>query len=354
LSYQHHSIVIVEDALIKETTSGSECIKNYFNTNRVQCLIAVECPSQRAQIHMSSGLQNNYHFSCPTIFLPELRESIQCVHNPLVVELLFIPCTVCSFLLQDCLHVLNDIDVSKQSSYTHIKEILNAVTGTGSHSSSIALGTSTVHSRFALCIGLQTIYLHQQHLSRFCMLPRSNPHVATVKNHPKFLSDTMILVYKYATESLCNHSMNASGYPCQMMEGSWSDTYMKHRRMLRADLCNLLCADNVDGIDDSNIFEACTVQHTLLSLGCHKDAMNSSQMDKTIACLTPCKKGEDIASDCLSFLYYPRKCVDEHARHLVSQIETFLSGEEKSRLSTLALKSMMLPLGCVIDHPQAP
>ena len=346
LTYQHHSIVILEDLPKNATKSGSTCIENYFSTMKVQRLIAVERPSQRAQIYVAYGLRNKYHFTCPTMFLPELLESIQRVHNP-QVELLFVPRMVHSFHLQDCLHVLNDIDFVEQSFNNHCKEIFDAVTGTGSHSSSTALGTSTKRSQFSLSIGLQTMYSHQQHLARFCMLPHSKPHVPTVKNHPKFLKDTMILVYKYVTERLFDHSMNDSGNPFEMMNGDWSDNNMKHRQMLRADLRNYLCTENCDGIDDRNIFEACTVQPTS-SLGFHKDTMNSPDMDKTIACFIPCIKGEEIASECLSFLYYSRKCVDEHVQRM-SQIEIFLSGEENSDLSKLALKSM-LHQGCVFDY----
>ena len=324
---------------INGTTSDSTCVENYFLSNRVERLIAVERPSQRPQIYVASGLRNKYHFSCPTIFLPELLETIQRVHNPLV-ELLFVPRTVGSFTLQNCLHVLNNIDEREDNFNNQCEEILDAVTGTGTRSSSTALGTSSKHSRFSLSIGLQTMYSHQQHLARYCMLPHSKPHIPTVKKQPDFLTDTMMLVYKFVTERLGAPSKNGSGHPFRIIEGNLSENYVRHRKMLRADLRQLLCTDNIDGIDDSNIFEACTVQPTS-SLGFHKDAMNSPDMDDTIACFFPCKRGHDIATECLSFLYYSRKCVDEHARRM-SQIETFLSEEKNSCISKLTLKSMLV------------
>jgi hypothetical protein len=264
-----------------------------------------------------------------------------------MVKLLFVPRTVGSFILPNCLHVLNNIDESEHIIDSQCQDIFDAVTGTGTHSSSSALGSSSKCSRFSLSIGLQTMYSHQQHLARYCMLPHSRPHIPTVKKHPNFITDTVMLVYKFVTERLCEASQNASGNPFQIIDGNLSDNYVKHRKMLRADLLKFLCTDNIDGIDDSNMFEACSVQPTS-TLGFHQEAMNSPDLDNTIACFFPCKRGDDIVTECLSFLYYSRKCVDEHARRM-SLIETFFSEEKNSCLSKLALKSM-LHQGCVFDY----
>jgi hypothetical protein len=67
-----------------------------------------------------------------------------------------------------------------------------------------ALGTSSNHSKFSLSIGLQTMYSHHQHLARYSMLPHSQPHVPTVKSHPKLIKDNIMLVYKFVTDRLHN------------------------------------------------------------------------------------------------------------------------------------------------------
>jgi hypothetical protein len=69
--------------------------------------------------------------------------------------------------------------------------------------------------------------------------------------------------------------------------------------------------EQYEGINSTNIFEACTVQPTS-ALGFHNDAMNCPMIDNTIACFIPCIHTETNERYCLSFLYYSMKCVEEH------------------------------------------
>jgi hypothetical protein len=84
--YDHHSIVIMEHTPLCRKTSDSNCVESFFIHNKVLRIIAVERPLLHSQIYVASGLKERYHFSCLTMFLPELFESTldSCAMEPLL------------------------------------------------------------------------------------------------------------------------------------------------------------------------------------------------------------------------------------------------------------------------------
>lgn len=196
--------------------------------------------------------------------------------------------------------------------------------------------------KYSLSIGLQTMYSHQQHLARYCMLPHSKPHVTTVRDHPTVVRDTVLSVYNFATETIQNYNSSNTGHPFLLSNVGKECSTIGDRMLLRNELRSYLSHGiNSTKIDDSVMFESCTVQPTA-SLGFHQDSMNCPEQDYTIACFIPCRTSQCNADSmkCLSFLYYARKCVNDHVKRM-SNIEQILNNPEACKLTQLCIKSMM-------------
>jgi hypothetical protein len=96
------------------------------------------------------------------------------------------------------------------------------------------------------------------------------------------------------------------------------------------------------------MFESCSLQRTA-SLEFHKDTLNYPELENTIACFLSCHSSHDTNSrKCLSFLYYSRKSVGDHARQL-SKMEDYVNNPNVDQLTKLCLKSIM-HLGGVFDY----
>jgi hypothetical protein len=77
-----------------------------------------------------------------------------------------------------------------------------------------------------------------------------------------------MLVYKFVTDRLKNTMEGNYCHPFALKEHS------KYRYSLRKNLQVLLSMEQYEGINSTNMFEACPVQPTT-ALGFHNDAMNS-------------------------------------------------------------------------------
>jgi hypothetical protein len=364
LSYVHHSVVILEhsnrsnspelhserldDASGDSASSNTSSHQKYFFNNTIQRLIAIERPSTRGQVYVASGLRTRYHFSCPTMLLPELYDSIRCINNP-AIELIFIPRTTCKYELEGCLKVVNDIDLDKHDVPENCNEIHDAII-TMPKSGRCA---KTKRSMYSLSVGLQTMYSHQQHLARYCMLPHSKPHMTTVKKHPKIVMETIVSVYNFANDIIMSELNNCvTNHPFFVYDQNNSrDTNDTYRKILRKDLQHHLTEGiDCERVDDSIMFESCTVQPTA-SLGFHLDSMNCPDIDNTIACFIPCSTNQRNGLEdrkCLSFLYYSRKCVSDYSKRL-SNINYFLNDTNRCGLTQLCVRSMM-QIGSVFDY----
>jgi hypothetical protein len=79
----------------------------------------------------------------------------------------------------------------------------------------------------AVSIGLQTMYSHQQHTSRYSMLPHSRPHMTMVKEHPLCLKINVLNAYgiicdifKSRNTSEENHPFSSGGGDA-MLDAGW-------------------------------------------------------------------------------------------------------------------------------------
>jgi hypothetical protein len=182
----------------ESTCDQDSCEQDNFDGKKVHHLLAVERPSDKAQIYVASGLRLKYHFSCPTSFLPSLFHLVQQKNNS-NLDLIFIPCTTSVSEPTMGLSVINGISVSdsmQNDEYCHefLHDIVLEVGRKGSNSSSVS---TTKRSYYSTSIGLQTMYSHQQHLARYLMLPHhSKPHVLSGKDLPKELIKSIVSVYQ--------------------------------------------------------------------------------------------------------------------------------------------------------------
>ena len=105
-------------------------------------VITVECPCTKDQIYVACGLSEEFHFSCPTIFVQSLYEAIKCTNNP-AVELLFIPHTLRLCEIDDSIKEINDINMEDNCFIAECYNIHEALTGSNDNVlASKALGTS--------------------------------------------------------------------------------------------------------------------------------------------------------------------------------------------------------------------
>jgi len=291
-------------------------------------MVVIERPMGDPQIYIASGLRDKFHFSIPTAAVPILHKFIK-EHNNDHVKILFIPRT-CQYFESDCYMVLNKVTLNK--SVLMSMDIQDIIETTIKESPNI----SSKRSDHSISIGQQTIYSHQQHIARYCMLPHSKPHIPTVKHRPKCIRLAMLAGYKYCLEMLANCSHNMELHHPFLVDNR-NDDDMTERISLRSEiLCHLIGYDidnNGFDIPTDVMFESCSIQPTS-SLGFHQDTLNCPLMDSTIALHIPNDQ------QCLSLLYYSRKCVGEYAIRM-SNLQSFHSDESACDLSKLCLKSIM-------------
>jgi hypothetical protein len=203
------------------------------------------------------------------------------------------------------------------------------------------------------------MYAHQHHIARYSMLSHSFPHVPCVKNLPKKVLESVVNVYNHVVKVLDDRFDN-DRHPFQIRDSAGAtkvhiaerlklrDTLSKHFKHNLVD-CQLAWPAN------DIMFEACTVQPTD-ALGFHQDLMNCSSMDKTFACLVPSatettettKSAKREEENCLTYLFYSRKCVGDHVKKMVN-IELYKNDEASCNLTVLCLRSIM-HVGGIFDY----
>lgn len=319
--------------------------KELCNGQKIHRLLAVERPSDKAQVYIASGLRLKYHFSCPTSFLPSLFQLVQ-RNSDSDLELMFIPRSTSISKLNIGLSVINGIPVSDMINAECVNELPDIVCEVGSKGANSPSVTTMKRSQYSSSIGLQTMYSHQQHLARYSMLPHSKPHVVSGRLFPALFTKSIISLYHKTNDLILRAGMNHPFVVDDAVIGNG------HRCSVRRDLIkHLVGKDNEvhSDITDDTMFESCTVQPTS-ALGYHKDSMNCPLQDKTIACLVPCVGNEHRTggSRCLSFLFYTRKCVGDYVQRM-DNIDAFLDNPANCGLSRLCLKSL-LHVGGVFDY----
>lgn len=352
----HQSIVILDHLSLTgntdDSSNASDSIESdapmaakgpeiFFQKNKVTRIIAVERPSVKGQVYVAAGLRNKYHFSCPTNFLPDLIGVIKRINNA-KCEFTFVPRIVKKYRKERSIIVLNDIDLSKDISNDECNDINAVLIAAGS-------STSSKRSKFSTSIGLQTMYSHGHHLARYCMLSHSKPHVTIVKEHPHVLTDAILKLYKYVNREIDGLFETNVTHPFLVKDAIETCTEGRHRNALRNDLQSFLRRNSKCEIPDNIMFESCSVQPTS-ALGFHQDTMNCPVLDDTIACFIPFLDRENDERKCISFLYYSRKSVMEHAKKM-SLIDTFLRSPtvSSSSLTQFCVRSMM-HIGGVFDY----
>jgi hypothetical protein len=186
------------DVILRSFPTITAC--NYFDKCNVTRMLVIERPMGNPQLYVASGLRDKFHFSIPTVAVPMLHQFIRNQNNK-HVKIMVIPRT-CRYFESDCCLVLNEVAMKK--SVCRRIDIRHTYETTVKASQNSA----TKCSKHSMSIGQQTIYSHQQHTARYCMLPRSKPHIPTVKHRPKCIRLAMLTGYKYSLQLLANCSDN--------------------------------------------------------------------------------------------------------------------------------------------------
>jgi hypothetical protein len=359
VSYCNQSVVVLESISRTSTETFSESPSNLFDNSNVTKVIAVERPrSTNAQLYIAHGLSTKFHFSCLTALIPTLTEAIR-EYNNKEVELLFVPS--CTDLLDDnSMTVLNTIPIPSMFQDNNAKKIYESLIEFGEKVASDNFAHSGKRSNHSFSVGLQTMYAHQQHCARFCMLPHSRPHVPYVKIFPSILSESILTAYDHIARIL-NRDHNINNQHPFELEGPAKenqDGYVSERLKLRGSLISFFRKQQsynklqVTLPSKETMFEACTVQPTD-ALGFHKDSMNCSILDNTIALIIPTNakipSSHSNQQICLSYLFYSRKCVGQHSTKMLSIYNSIEGVEGQCDLTRFCLKSIM-NIGGVYDY----
>jgi hypothetical protein len=218
---------------MSSTSSSKESrldLSDYFKECVVTQMSIIERPRNDYQVYKAKHLSKCFHFSCPTGAIPSLFVAIRDYNNK-KVKIMFIPRS-CKFFTSDQLCVSNkNIDnasiLSKESQFNNMSLIINEngiVAGSSSKNKS-----KFKRTKKSISIGLQTMYSHQQHKSRYCMLPHSTPFVPTVKKYDINLLLSITDAYIYSSQVVYNVNKN--------MGQSRTPSSMKGRR----DICGRFC-----------------------------------------------------------------------------------------------------------------
>jgi len=340
-----HSLIVLENAVcdnVSMSSMNSECsgnsssskssLCNYFKYHRVTRMIVIERPKDHVQLYVAEGMAKNQHFSCQTSFVPFLY-CLMKEKNSDDLEIMFIP-RFCQKYQSKSLHVFNDISQNQLSSLQLDENTLGNLTKVGN-------GHGNKRNESAISIGLQTMYSHQQHTSRYTMLPHSRPHMTTVKNHSLAVRKNLLDAYKFICDYLNSVHAWQNEHPFNSYNGTvMFDESWYTRLNLRQELLNRFFLDDLSaetyGIGLNIMFESCTLQQTG-TLRFHRDSMNCPLMDHTVALHVPHQNNGDV---CTSFLYYSRKCVGDYAIRMGS-IHSFIKSDHGCKLSKLCLKALL-------------
>jgi hypothetical protein len=338
----------------EESSGNSEdlnkSLMKFFQDRMVTRLVVIERPHTSCQLYVAEDLpRQHYHFSCPTVTIPFLYQAIRSQNN-IDLELLFIP-RKCKHYTSETISVYNGIDNGTMLSKIDIEDVTATTFGRKRNGKQ---HTYSKRSSNSVSIGLQTMYSHEQHSARYCMLPHSKPHIPTVKRHPLHLRRLLLSGYK-TIHSLLQHDDEYKREHHPFYNGNKSaheKSFLSSRNSLRCDLLQHLQGDDVElddeyGFVSDVMFEACSMQLTG-ALRCHKDVMNCPVMDRTIALHVPfmSKDADDLT--CVSLLYYTRKCVSDYAGRM-SKISQYLQNDRSCDLTKLTIHSMM-KVGCNFDY----
>jgi hypothetical protein len=346
LEHSPNAIVIDSDASEESTGSNNSrlFLNNYFDKCVVAKMTVIERPHDKCQVYVAKDLGKYFHFSCPTADVCQLYDAIKSRNNS-TLEILFIP-NACKVFDSENVRVCNGIDVEKEyffdaSNFTSLLEIVH-----DSAKSSSASDHKSKRSSKSISIGLQTMYSHQQHASRYCMLPHSFPSVPTVKNHQIVLRKNILEVYSFSSKVLSSHfKVNEETHPFSLtLKEPGSCGNVGHIRTgLRDDMQKVLYCDDINTseplIPTNIMFESCTVQQAG-QLGFHRDTLNCPHLDRTVAVHIP---NNNDSKSCLSFLYYSRKCVGDYSNR-IQDIERFITSNDDMKicdLTRLCLKSLL-------------
>jgi hypothetical protein len=283
-----------------------------------------------------------YHFACPTSEVALLHNMIKQDNNQYLKLVLFIPRTR-KVYVSNSLQVFNDVSDACMTSSSILKNIETAnyrhqVIGIQKNTN------DTNRNGKSLSIGLQTMYSHQQHTSRYSMLPHSRPHMTTVKDHPLPLRKSLLNAYQFICYMLESTDKWNDRHPFDCSDATIKlDDSWYTRLNLRQELVNRLLLEDTcmekDKFPLNHMFESCTVQQTG-SLRFHCDVMNCPSMDWTIALHVPNKMNKSV---CMSYLYYSRKCVGDYTTRMGS-IKSYLQSSNDStrcKLTQLSLRSIL-------------
>jgi hypothetical protein len=355
ISYYNQSLVILESSPRANTVKSPESFPNFFGNSKVSRIIAVERPqSKNAQLYIAHGLSTKFHFSCLMALLPSLMEAIEHYNNK-DMKLLFVPCHT-DLLNDNSMTVINNVPVPLMFRNNKAQEIYDSVIESGEKIGNNSLAASRKRSNHSFSIGLQTMYAHQQHCARYCMLPYSRPHVTDVKKYPKSLGESILHAYGYVESILSrvNNINKQHPFDLEQLPTRENAAEVVERLNLRNDLLTYFSNQRSEE-DEKHVvlpareamFEACTIQPTD-ALGFHKDTMNCSNLDNTIALIVPTNvtsaTGNDIS---LSYLQDASiviisllvRCIWQNPSHLY---QILLKRKLKSRFEVVHLPLQLL------------
>jgi hypothetical protein len=300
-------------------------------------MIVIERPKDECQIFVAKGSGERYHFSCPSHMISLLYVTIKERNNPDLL-ITFIPRSCMVFELE---HIFVINAVPKNLIEMDDEDLIPV------HESICCRASpgSDKRSMKSIMIGLQTMYSHQQHLSRYCMLPHSQPHVLNIKQHSAYVRKAIMDSFQLACDTITEASHFKQPFSSDpICRNSDIDTTL-FRKGLREDLYWHLLGDDIKSnhysVDMGNIFESCTIQH-MGKLGFHRDLMNCPLLDVTVAVHRPLLVKDN--RKCISFLCYSRKCVGNFASRQQA-IKDFLGDRNNCKLAKLCLKSLLATNG---------
>jgi hypothetical protein len=312
-------------------------VPKYLEDRIVKQMIVIQRPLEHCQIYVARDLGSNYHFSFPTSEIVHLYNVMK-EQNNAELQILFIP-RICKQYEGTNLIVFNNLSRNhlswKDSDFVSMSQTISSMSTSGNKRSSDSIS-----------IGLQTIYSHQQHVFRYCMLPHSKPHVPTVKQYPVIVRDAILDGYMFACKVMEKINKDENKNPFALYEDSchaFSKEIQKTRFSLRLDLFEHLISNDLEPKEKqiimNNMFESCSVQ-TMGKLPFHCDTMNCPLIDKTVALHVPYESTEANKKNCMSFLYYSRKCVGDFASRC-DVIHKFLNNQKNCLLTTLCLSAIL-------------
>lgn len=311
-------------------------VSQYFNNGYIDKILVVERPQEHCQLYVVEKLAQHYHFSFPTVNIVPLYKMMKKEHNS-DLQILFIPRT-CNHYESENLLVVNGISPTllslQDSDFQDLSQSISSMNS--------GVGANTRSSN-STSIGLQTMYSHQQHQFRYCMLPHSKPHVPTVKQHSAVLRKSILDGYMFACDIILKSvGTRLCPFDTECDNQTMPSGKKKARLSLRTSLYEHLIGEDLDhqhfNIGINKMFESCSVQ-TMGKLSFHCDSLNCPSMEETVALHVPFQDAE-INQKCMSFLFYGRKCVNDYSSR-IEVIDKFIHNERSCPLTKLCLSALL-------------